>query len=353
MTLEDRVQAQRLFAFQRAAELGNVSAACRELGLSRALFYRWKRRFERYGADGLHPRRTLARRGRPSEVPAHVERTLIGLALAWPTWGPQRLAVQLARQAGLVLAPSMVYRALRRARLGTRQERLLVLEHHSASRAGLLTDRTRRTLEKARRSLPQRHVEAEVPGELVCLDCFYVGKLKGVGKVWQITACDAASSYALARVFVQAQPTSETAARFLRHVLVPHYREAGWPIQRVLTDRGSEFAGAFAKACQALGIRHTQTKPRHAWTNGFVERLQGTILHEHWRVEFRRRSFTQLPQLQRSLDSFLRFYNHERPHHGYRTRGSHPGGHLARSPRKMKSAEEREKLSTPMRCWTS
>ena len=65
MTLEDRVQAQRLFAFRRAAELGNVSAACRELGLSRALFYRWKRRVDQYGADGLHPRRTQARRGRP------------------------------------------------------------------------------------------------------------------------------------------------------------------------------------------------------------------------------------------------------------------------------------------------
>ena len=65
-----------------------------------------------------------------------------------------------------------------------------------------------------------------------------------------------------------------------------------------------------------LGIRHTRTKPRHAWTNGFVERLQETILHEHWRVEFRLRYFTRLPQLQRSLDGFLRFYNHKRPHHG-------------------------------------
>jgi transposase len=124
MTLEDRVQAQRLFAFRRAAELENVSAACRELGLSRALLYRWKRRLERYGVEGLHPRRTVARRGRPSEVPAHVERTLIGVALAWPTWGPQRLAALLARQAGLVLAPSSVYRALRRVGLRTRQKRI-------------------------------------------------------------------------------------------------------------------------------------------------------------------------------------------------------------------------------------
>lgn len=70
MTLEDRVQAQRLFAFRRAEELGNVRAACRELGLSRAVFYRWKGRVDRYGADGLHPRRTQARRGRPPQVPA-------------------------------------------------------------------------------------------------------------------------------------------------------------------------------------------------------------------------------------------------------------------------------------------
>jgi transposase InsO family protein len=128
----------------------------------------------------------------------------------------------------------------------------------------------------------------------------------------------------LARVFVLAQPTAEAAERFLRRVLVSHFREAGWPIERVLTDRGSEFKGAFDAACRALGIRHTRTQPRHAWTNGFVERLQGTILHEHWRVEFRRRYFTRLAQLQHSLDGFLRFYNHERPHHGYRTRGRTP-----------------------------
>jgi transposase InsO family protein len=250
-----------------------------------------------------------------------VERTVIALALSWPTWGPNRLSVQLARQ-GVEIAPSTVYRTLRRVGLGSRLQRLGVLEHHSARRAGLLTERTRRRLQAARK--PQRHVEASVPGELVCLDCFYVGKLKGVGKIWQLTACDVASSYGMARVFVLAQPTAHAAERFLRRVLVPHFRRAGWPIQRVLTDGGSEFKGVFDQACRDLGIRHTRTKPRHAWTNGFVERLQGTILHEHWRVEFRRRYFTRLPQLQRSLDSFLRFYNHQRPHHGYRTRGRTP-----------------------------
>jgi transposase InsO family protein len=322
MTLEDRVQAQRLHVFRRAEELGSVTTACREAGISRSLFYRLRKRYALYGPDGLHPRRTKARPGRPPAVAAHVERAVIALALSWPTWGPNRLGVQLARQ-GIEIAPSTVYRTLRRVGLGTRRERLGILEHHSARRAGLLTERTRRRLRQAQRQAP-RHVEASRPGELVCLDCFYIGQLKGVGKVWQITACDAATSYAMARVFVLAQPTAEAAERFLRRVLVPHYRQAGWPIERVLTDGGSEFKGTFDDACDELGIRHTRTKPRHAWTNGFVERLQGTILHEHWRVEFRRRYFTRLPQLQRSLDGFLRFYNHERPHHGYRTRGQTP-----------------------------
>jgi transposase InsO family protein len=320
MTLEDRVQAQRLHVFRRAEELGNVSAACREAGISRTLFYRWKQGYEAYGADALHPRRLRARPGRPSEVPAQLERTVVALALAWPTWGPQRLAVQLARQ-GVVVAPSTVYRTLKRLALGTRRQRLGLLELHSAERAGLLTERTRKLREVRRK---KRHVEARRPGDLVCIDCFYIGKLKGVGRVWQLTACDAASSFGAARVVALRQPTAQALERFLREVLVPLYREAGWPVKRVLTDNGSEFKGDFAQACQQLGIRHTRTKPGHAWTNGFVERLQGTILHEHWRVEFRRRYFTRVAQLEVSLQRFLRFYNEQRPHHGYRLRGRTP-----------------------------
>jgi transposase InsO family protein len=182
-------------------------------------------------------------------------------------------------------------------------ERFGVLERHSARRAGLLTERTRKTLAKARPTPSQRHVEAKNPGDLVCFDCFYVGKLKGVGKVWQITACDAASSFAWARVFL-GDPRATVAAAFLRDVARELYQR-GWPLRRVLTDRGSEFKGAFDQGCSQLGIPHTRTKPRHAFTNGFVERLQGTILHEHWRVELRRRYFTRLPQLERTPASIL------------------------------------------------
>jgi transposase InsO family protein len=168
-----------------------------------------------------------------------------------------------------------------------------------------------------------RHVEAEQVGDPVGFDCFYIGKLKGVGRVWQITACDLASSYALARVFV-GEPSAAVTARFLCEQVVPAFRRAGWTLRRVLTDRGNEFQGAFDQVCRQLGIRHTRTQPRHAFTNGAVERLQQTILHEHWRVEFRRRYFTKVTQLDSSLQSYLRFYNCDRPHRGYRTRGQTP-----------------------------
>jgi transposase InsO family protein len=321
MTLEDRVHALRLRLFRRAEELGNVSEACREAGVSRSGYYQLRARFRRYGPEGLHPKFRKARPGRPPQLDAVIERQVIALSLAWPSWGPQQLSSQLARK-GIVVAPSTVYRCLRRHGLGTRQRRFGVLEQHSAKTSGLLTQRTRRQLEKVRPTASRRHVQARFPGQLVCFDCFYIGKLKGVGKVWQVTACDAASSYGLATVFI-GNPHSAVTARFLRGV-VRHFRRAGHEVRRVLTDRGSEFEGAFDQACRDLDIRHTRTKPRHAFTNGFVERLQQTILHDHWRIEFRRRYFTKLRHLEASLQSYLRFYNHERAHHGYRTRGRTP-----------------------------
>ncbi len=318
MTLDDSVRAMRLRVIHRAEVLGNVTAACREAQISRTVFYRWRKRFERYGADGLHPRRHQAKRGRPAALAPETERLIVGTALAWPTWGCGRLAAHLAQQGLATVPSSTLQRCLRRVGLRTRRQRLAVLEVHSATE-GLLTERTQRTLQRARR---RQHVAAAQPGDLVCVDTFYVGKLKGVGRVWQVTACDAACSYGVAQILPRLTAPACTAC--LRDVLRPLYRKAGWPLQRILTDGGTEFKGAFAQACRDLGIRHTRTKPRHAWTNGFVERLQGTLLQEHWRIQFRRRYFTSRRQLQESLVAFLHFYNTQRPHSGYRLRGQTP-----------------------------
>lgn len=255
-------------------------------------------------------------------MPVAVERTILALALAWPTWGPACLSAQLSRPeyGGVRIAPATVHRLLRRAGLGTRLERLAALEHHSARAAGLLTERARRRLWHAQHRRTQR-VHATALGELVCFDTFHIGKLKGIGKVWQYTACDAACSYAVARLSTAF--SAAAAAHFFREV-VADYTEAGWTVQRVLSDRGKEYCGAFDQVCRELGVRHTRTKSRHAWTNGFVERLQGTILHELWRVEFRRRFFTSVPAMQEVLDHYLRFYNWRRAHTGYRLQGRTP-----------------------------
>jgi transposase InsO family protein len=317
MTLEDSIHASRLRVLREAARTGNVSATCRRHALSRTVFYRLRRRFERYGADGVHPKRRQAAVGRPSVLSVQTERRVIAFALAWPTSGPQWLSDQLARE-GLSIAPVTVWRLLRRHQLGTRRARLAVLEQCSAATQGILTERT---AQRDRRRT--RHVAAAAPGDLLSLDTFYVGKLKGVGKVWQITGCDAASSYAWARLVV-GEVTSATVLTFLREDVRPTYRLAHWRLRRVLTDNGKEFKGDFAAGCERMGVQITRTKPRHAWTNGFVERLQGTILHEHWRIAFRRQYFTGRLALQRSLDTFLEFYNHQRTHRGYRLNGRTP-----------------------------
>lgn len=317
MTLEQSIQGDRLRVLAEAARVGKVSAVCHQFGISRTLFYEWRRAFEQYGRDGLLPKPQTWRRGRRSRVTLEVEHRVLAVALAWPTRGPGWVSAELQRQ-DVTLAPTTVWRLLHRRGLGTRRERLARVEQQSAATGGPLTELERR---RHRRT---RHVQAEHPGELVSLDTFYGGRLKGVGKGWQITACDAACSYGFAHL-VLGEITAAAGTQFMATVLRPAYRRAGWPLQRVLTDRGKEFKAGFEVWCRAHGVRHTRTKPRHAWTNGFVERLQGTILHEHWRVAFRREFFRSCAQLQRSLDGFLDFYNHRRPHSGYRLRGQPPG----------------------------
>src|SRR6266404_9872268 len=254
MTLDESVHGMRLRVIERAQVQGNVSAVCRELGISRTVFYRWRQRLERYGVDGVHPRRQRARAGRPVATAPDVERLVLGIAISAATWGCRRIAAYLARTWRVRLAPSTVQRLLRRVGLATRRARLTVLEQQAARTAGLLTECTRQRLWRARYGR-MRHVDAKEPGELVCLDTFYIGRLKGVGKVWPITACDAATSYGIARILPALSPAAT--ARFLRDVVMPTVRRAGWTLQRVLTDRGNEFKAEFATTCTALGIRQT------------------------------------------------------------------------------------------------
>jgi transposase len=138
MTLDDSVPAFRLRLMARAQALGNVSQASREFGISRSLFYRWRKRYLTYGPDGLHPRRTGARPGRPPTLSVQTERAILALAITWPTWGPLQLALQLRQpeHGRWQMAPSTVYRLLRRSGIQTRWERRV--PHIQATKLGEL-----------------------------------------------------------------------------------------------------------------------------------------------------------------------------------------------------------------------
>ena len=177
---------------RRAQELGNVTAACREAGISRTAFYRWRRRGgERYDFDSLDPRRDGARPGRRRQTPAHVERLVIDTSLAWPAWGCRRLASHLAQQGQAQVSPSTVQRILRRAGRGTRRERLLVLEQQGAVAAGLLTEglghgaaAPRELVCVADPQLPARAPGGDWRGEIlrdVCEAITYADEQLGVG----------------------------------------------------------------------------------------------------------------------------------------------------------------------------
>jgi transposase InsO family protein len=159
-----------------------------------------------------------------------------------------------------------------------------------------------------------------------------------------VPVCDAATSYAWAQL-VRGEVTATAVLDFLQRTVRPTYRRAGWTLRRVLTDGGKEFKGDFAAGCARLRVRHTRTKPRHAWTNGFVERLQGTILHEHWRIAFRRQYFIGVRALHQSLARFLVFYNQERTRRGI-------GFAVAHRPQSYGAANAWMGVSTPLRNWT-
>jgi hypothetical protein len=298
--------------------IGIISAA--EAGISRTLFYRWQARFERYVPDGLHPaaatRDPAGRRRSP-----RTERLVLGLALAWPTWGcgltVQPVGPRDAGDAGAELgadcAPARGPRAAARPAWAARAPQRGHLRAADRAHAPAIGTRPQ----------PRASRQAEQPGDLVSIDTFLYRQTERdrQGLADHGLPCRLFLRGGLAPAGVHGRGRRH----FLREILVLRYWRAGWPLQRVLTDRGSEFKSAFDHACQALGIGHTRTQPRHAWTNGFVERLQGArSCTSSGASTIRRQYFISPAAMQRTLEVFMKFNNEQRPRQGYRLRGRTP-----------------------------
>jgi len=200
MTKDDVLFGYRLQLFDLAART-SVSRACRTFGVHRSTYYRWKRQVDRHGLEMLRPRERR-RPQMPNQLSVMVEQKIVAFSLGHPGLGPRRIASKLARPewGGLLVSPNGVYKTLVRHGLNTRARRLSLIAGYRAP------------YEPPREPEPEPHINSSRPGELVGIDCFFVGRLKGSkGPIWQITAIDTYSSFAWADLIVC--PTGERALR--------------------------------------------------------------------------------------------------------------------------------------------
>lgn len=341
-----KVAQQRLSVLELATQLGNVAEACRRSGMDRTSFYEYKRRFQTHGLAGLKDLPPIAKSHPQTTAPELVER-IVALALEHPTWGCNRLSSHLALDSVAVSAPT-IQSILNKQCLGSRYDRLLKLEERALEQAIELSADQVALIEKANPVFAERHVESSRPGELLSQDTFYVGHLKGVGKVYLHTVVDTFGSYAFGFLHTTKQP--EAAVALLHNDVLPFYRELAIPLTAVLTDNGREFCGTethpYELYLQLNDIEHRRTKVRRPQTNGFVERFHRTVLDEFFRLAFRRTLYESVEVLQRDLDTWLIYYNHERPHQGYRNMGKRPIDTINSYLNKVRSAEPAQELLT-------
>jgi transposase InsO family protein len=313
MTPSEIIFHRRVRVLEHAAKT-TVAEAGRVFGVSRKTIHDWKRLAESYGLDALMPK---ARRApaMPNATPTWVVEELLAEAVVRPTLGADRYAEILAER-GFALSRSGVQKILNRCGLGRRCQRVGALAQLSAATTGLLTQ------DALEGPFGFCHFAAN-PGDLVALDSFFIGKLKGVGPVWQLTAVDTATRWAICEVFV-GPSTAKAAAGFLDRV-IRKLRRLGVHVTGVLTDNGPEFTGKdFTGHLTNLDITHHRTPPRSPNHNAVCERFQGTALQECWRPAFHRRRFDRLTQLRAEIDSWLVTYNTRRKNKSDFMRGRTP-----------------------------
>jgi transposase InsO family protein len=313
---DDLLHRFRLALFARARELGNVRQACREFGVHHSTYYRWQRQVLRWGLEALRPRER--RRPRmPNQLPEHLEHRILAFSLAHPGLGPRRVAAELARErwGGLRVSANGVYRALSRHGLSTRRARLSLVAGYAAPPGP----------ERAPEE-PPRHLDASRPGDLVGMDCFYVGRLSGTkGTVWQYTGIDVISGFCWAELHTSDRNPRQQHASALARRIAGELAAAGWELKAVSTDNGSEFRnGEFTATVTSLGAVHRLIRAGRPTSNGAVERVQRTILEECWRPSFARSLVPKLTALRRDLEDYLDYYNFDRAHTGRHTQGRTP-----------------------------
>ena len=301
-----------------AEELGNISKACKVMGVSRDSFYRYQELVEEGGLDALinQSRRKPNKKNRVDEA---IEQAVIAYAIEQPAHGQHRTSNELRKQ-GVFVSGSGVRSIWLRNNLENFKKRLKALEDKVANDGIILSDAQVVALEKKKHDDEAcGEIETVHPGYLGSQDTFYVGNLKGVGRIYQQTFIDTYSKVAFAKLYTNKTPI--TSADMLNDKVLPYFKQHDLPMLRILTDRGTEYCGRIEHHDYQLylainDIDHTKTKAMSPQTNGICERFHKTILQEFYQVTFRKKLYGDIDTLQKDLDEWMEYYNNERTHQG-------------------------------------
>lgn len=318
MNLNQKIIRNKVGLLNLAEELGNVSKACKVMGFSRDTFYRYKAAVDEGGLDNLIDK-SRRKPNLKNRVEPAIEKTTIDLAMEYPAYGPVRISNEL-RKKGISISSGGVRSIWLRNGLETMKKRLKCLEEKVAKEGVVLTESQLMALEQKKDDdIAHGEIETFHPGYLGSQDTFYVGTIKGVGRVYQQTFVDTYSKVACCKLYTNKTPI--TSADLLNDRVLPLFESQEMGVLRMLTDRGTEYCGKVEQHDYELflainDIDHTKTKAKHPQTNGICERFHKTILNEFYQVTFRKHIYRSLEELQKDLDDWVDNYNNERTHQG-------------------------------------
>jgi transposase InsO family protein len=318
MTINDKIIRNKVGLLKLAEELGNVSKACQVMGFSRDTFYRYKSAVDEGGFEALIDRNRRVPNLR-NRIDAQIEKRICEMAIEEPAMGQVRISNEL-RKEGLIVSAAGVRCVWLRHELQTFKLRLKALEKKVAQEGIVLTEAQVAALEKKQDDdLAHGEIETLHPGYLGSQDTFYVGTIKGVGRIYQQSFVDTYCKVAFAKLYTMKTPI--TSADLLNDRVLPFFESHQMGLIRILTDRGTEYCGKADKHDYQLflainDIEHTKTKARHPQTNGICERFHKTILNEFYQVAFRKKVYRTMQDLQQDLDEWIDRYNNERTHQG-------------------------------------